>query len=361
MNDISEILEKVDMEHWLTREGLEYKTVRGKKGLQLNLKECPACGNDNYKVYIGKDSGLGNCFHGDCEKKYSKWGFISSHLKTLSNREIVEHLLSVVQEQGYVEVKAVKSYERPSLSSLQLPNSLPLPIKGKNLKYLSQRNITLQTVAEFKLRYCSKGSFSYFDDTGKKIFQNYDGRVIVPIYNLDNVLVSYQGRDATGTSEKRYLFPPGFASTGSIIYNGNNALGSVEICIGEGVFDVMAIHQALQDDIRLQNVIAVGSFGKHLSDGDEESQVAQLTRMKEEGLKKITFMWDAEPRAILDAVEVGLKLKSLGFIAKLALLPMGKDPNEVDPSVVREAFLNAQIIEPLLATKLKLKYGSAKD
>ena len=40
---LAEILDRIDMEYWLNREGFEYKVTRGKNGIQLNVKECPVC------------------------------------------------------------------------------------------------------------------------------------------------------------------------------------------------------------------------------------------------------------------------------------------------------------------------------
>lgn len=352
-NELGAIIEKVDMEYWLNRQGIEYKVARGSRGVQLNIRECPVCGNSKWKVYMNQDSGLGNCFHGDCEAKFSKWSFIKASMPDNTNREVVDLIKTIAEEQGY----QVKRSEFVPMSSgaLKFPKSIPLPHNGRNLKYLQERNMSKETVKDFGLRICQKGWFEYIDHEGERRLQNYSNRVIIPIYNLDGELVSYQGRDITGTSEKKYLFPPGFASTGSIIYNGHNALGYKDVCMGEGAFDVMAIHQAFQDDPVLCNVAAIGSFGKHLSSGDENSQLAQILKMKDAGLKRITIMWDGEKVALNDAVDAALKLSACGLIARVAQLPRDKDPNEVDPQVVRDAFLKARVINKTEAIKMKME------
>ncbi len=352
-NELGEIIDKIDMEYWLNREHIEYKVARGARGIQLNIRECPVCGNSKWKVYMNRDSGLGNCFHGDCEAKFSKWSFIKASLGDLSNREVVDHIKMVAAEQGY-QVKR-SEFVPMSSGSLRFPKSSPLPIEGRNLKYLQQRHISNHTTKEFGLRICQKGWFEYIDHEGERKLQNYSKRIIIPIYNLDGELVSYQGRDITGTSEKKYLFPPGFASTGSIIYNGQNALGYRDVCMGEGVFDVMAIHQAFQDDPALCNVAAIGSFGKHLSFGDGCSQFAQILKMKDAGLQRITIMWDGEKVALNDAVDTALKLHECGLIAKVARLPKDKDPNEVSPQEVRDAFLKSRVINKTEAIKMKME------
>lgn len=352
-SEVGELLEKIDMEYWLNRETVEYKVARGSRGVQLNIRECPVCGNSKWKVYMNQDNGLGNCFHGDCEAKFSKWSFIKASLGGQSNREVVDHIKTIVEEQGY-KVKRTE-YQPAAKGSLRYPKSIPLPIQGRNLKYLLERGISIDTVKDFGLRICQKGWFEYIDHEGQRKLQNFTKRIIIPIFDLDGQLVSYQGRDITGLSEKKYLFPNGFASTGAIIYNGHNAVGYKDVCMGEGVFDVMAIHQAFQEDAVLCNVAAIGSFGKHLSFGDENSQLAQILKMKDAGLQRVTIMWDGEKVALNDAVEAALMLHSCGLVARVARLPKDKDPNEVDAQVVRDAFLKARVINNTEAIKMKME------
>ena len=359
---LSEILDRIDVEYWLNRQGFEYKVTRGKSGIQLNVKECPVCGNSNWKVYLNQDTGLGNCFHGDCEAKFSKWNFIKAGIggNSLSNREVVEHVKAVAAEQGW-RPKAKSEPTQTPIGDLKLPKSYDLPIRGQNLKYLSDRNITLDTCRQFGLKFCQKGWFAYIGPDGEKNYQNYSMRVVIPVRDLDGKLVSFQGRDITGKAAKKYLFPPGFASTGTYLYNGHNALGFVEIVMGEGAFDAMAIYQAFQSDSILQNVGVVASFGKHLSCGGSESQMSELLKLKEAGLESVTIMWDGESQAIVDAIDATLMINSFGIRARLAILPEGCDPNEVDSEVVREAYRKAIAITPISAVKLRIKYlGKAK-
>lgn len=357
MNDkheeLREALDQIDMESWLDREGVKYKVTRGARGTQLNVKECPCCGNSNWKVFLNAESGLGNCFHGDCEVKYNKWKFIKASLGSLSNGEVIKHIKQVASEAGWRPPRQTSAKVNID-TELILPESIDLPYKGRNLKYLDNRNITSKLSEYFHLKFSRYGKFNYFDDDGKRMHQDYSNRVIIPIFDLDGKLVSFQGRDILGTADKKYLFPPGFSSTGSTLYNGQNAIGVERIVINEGVFDVMATKIALDSDIHLRDVVPVGSFGKHLSVGDEQSQMAKLMTLKERGLKEVTFMWDGEDRAIEDAVEAALKVRSMGLVARIALLPKDKDPNEVAPIVVQQAFWKAEVVTPNTATKLKL-------
>lgn len=355
-NELSEALQLIDVETWLDSEGIKYKKARGARGAQLNVKECPCCGNSNWKVYLNVDSGLGNCFHGDCEKKFNRWSFFKASLPALSDRELAEYVKRLAGEAGWRPPKRVSSAVSLERSDLTLPESIELPYEGRNLKYLENRNISSEMAKYFHLRYSANGSFNYIDD-GRRRSQDYSSRVIIPIFDLDGNLVSFQGRDTLGTADKKYLFPPGFSATGSTLYNANNAVGAKRIVINEGVFDVIATKIALDQDMNLRDVVPVGSFGKHLSVGDDKSQMAKLMRLKESGLEQITLMWDSEARALSDAADTALKLRGMGFSTRVAVLPTGKDPNEVPASDVIEAFWKATSANTLSMAKLKMTFG----
>ncbi|UUZ75563.1 hypothetical protein LP414_27995 [Polaromonas sp. P1(28)-13] len=311
-DELQEILETIDMESWLDQEGVRYKIVRGSSGRQANLKECPCCGNDKFKVYIGLDTGLGNCFV--CEEKYNKWKFIKSYLGT-NNKSAIEHIKTVAREQGWRPPKRQSMAVELSSADLSLPASIPMPHNGRNLKYLDNRGITGSIASYFDLRFSHRGKFDYLDDDGHPVTQDYSNRIIIPVFDLAGQLVSFQGRDITDTADKKYLFPPGFASTGTHLYNGHNARGARRICIGEGVFDVAAIKIALDEEMALRDIVPIGTFGKHLSQGDEDSQLAKLMLLKTQGLEEVTFLWDGEPAAIDAAIESALMLHKVGLRA----------------------------------------------
>lgn len=352
-DDLGEIMNSIDMEAYLESEGIRYRVTRGSRGTQLNCKECPCCGNTHYKVFLNAENGLGNCFSGDCEKKFNKFSFIRANMGSASGHEVMERVKAIAREQGWRPTR-VKAAAVDLGSELVLPGSIALPHGTRNLKYLENRNITSAIAEYFSLRFSQRGAFRYKDADGRDRAQDYSNRIILPIFDLAGDLVSFQGRDITGTAEKKYLFPPGFAATGSHLYNGQNAHRSEDIVMGEGAFDVMAIKIALDEQVELRHVTPVGSFGKHLSAGGDDSQLAKLMTLQEGGLKRVTIMWDAEPAALAAAVEVGLLLRKYGLGARIAVLPPGRDPNEVAASVVREAYWKALSVNTATAVRLKM-------
>ncbi|MFK3741004.1 DNA primase [Massilia sp. TN1-12] len=350
--ELQEAIDAIDIESWLDAEGVRYRHTRGARGAQLNVKECPCCGNSSYKVYLNAETGLGNCFHGDCETKFNKWKFISSHLG-LAARDVIEHIKSYAREQGWRPPRK-RAIAVSNRGELVLPESIPMPHGGRNLKYLDNRNINGDIAAYFELRYSHRGHFDYVNEEGHPMRQDYSSRIIIPIYDLEGELVSFQGRDITGDADKKYLFPPGFSSTGSHLYNCYNAIGVEHVVVGEGVFDVAGIKVAFDQEVTLRDIVPIGSFGKHLSHGDADSQLTKLTLLKEKGLRIVTFMWDGERQAIRDAVKAAQMVASVGISARVALLPKGKDPNEASPEEVRNAFWKAAPINNASATKLLL-------
>lgn len=331
---VQEALDKLDMESYLDREGVDYTRSRGSRGIQLNVRECPCCGNEKAKVFLNAETGLGNCFAGDCEMKFNKFKFIRAHTG-LFGKALDEHILQVGEELGWRPPK--RTAEVQSDTELIIPKSFPLPIKGRNLAYLENRGIAAEVAEYFHLRFCQKGWFKYKDPDGNDKFMFFGSRVIIPVYDMKGELVSFQGRDITGEADKKYLFPPGFAATGEHLYNGQNVQDAESIIINEGAFDVIATHIAMRGDSSTRLVVPVGTFGKHLS----AQQLEKLRELRAVGLKSVTMMWDAEPQAIEDAVKAALQIRAIGLEVRVAILPAGKDPNEVPPDQVRLAYWQA--------------------
>lgn len=349
--DLSELLDSIDMEEWLDQEGIEYKKTRGSHGPQANLKECPFCGNAKWKTYIGLETGFGNCFV--CNEKMNKWKFIKASLRLDKTSDVIAKIEKAARERGW-RPNRKQELAVNMKTKLSLPSSVALPVNGRNLSYLENRNITGELAERFHLRFSLNGKFTYKDDRGYTKTQDYSKRIIIPIFDLLGDLASFQGRDITEASDKKYLFPPGYASTGSILYGGHQAHKAKSVAIGEGVFDVIAMRAAFDGDRNMRDIATIGTFGKHLSQGDDNSQLAKLLTLKGEGLKQVTIMWDGERAALEEAIKTALTLRGHGLTTRVALLPKGRDPNEVTPDVVRLAYWQAQTIDPLVATRLLL-------
>ena len=340
--DLAELLDYVDPETFLDYEGVTYKRTFGSSGSQLNIKECPRCGGTSWKVYLNSETGLGNCFHGSCvgEPGFNLFSF-SRALWNTDPRETIDKLRDYAREQGWVAKRTTsKDVEYVGHEEVTLPESVELPHKGTIPRYLTERGIGVDIAKFFHLRYCHKGQYIYYDHEGKRRWQNYDKRIIIPIFNLDGEIVTFQGRDILGISDRKYLFPNGLPGTARFLYNAFNVTGYEEVVMCEGAFDVMAVKIAFDEDVGLRRVGQIGSFGKNLSHGSAtgNDQLGVLAKMRDMGLKRVVIMWDGEASALKAAIKAARLIISLGLRVRVAILPKDKDPNEVSPDVVRRAY-----------------------
>ena len=352
MTSFEEIREQLDIESWFDHEGLPYKLTRGSSGPQINAKECPHCGDRRWRVYLNAETGLGNCFV--CNTHFNKLSFIKE-ATDLSWRELNAQLIEVMRNQGWKPKRAAAAVDD---TAVKLPLSFALPTpEGSNLIYLEERGVTSEIASYFHLRFCEDGWWNFKKEDGSPSGQNFGNRVIIPVYDLDGTLRTFQGRDVTGTSERKYLFPAMLPGTGKFLYNGQNAVRARRVVMGEGVFDVIALKMALDEEIELRDVVPIGSFGKHLSFGsiDGDDQLGRFLQLKSYGLEEVTIMWDGEKSALQSALSAAELLHRNGFQVRLALLPAGADPNEVPAQVVREAFWKAEHYSSRLAIQWRLR------
>jgi DNA primase len=356
VSDLSEMLDRLDMEDFLDVEGIQYRRTHGSSGPQLNVRECPVCGSTNWKVYLNAESGVGNCFAGDHPpgQNFTKWKFVRAHKEDATPAQVVEYLRRIAREMGWRPARKVSVAVEQTKQEWSLPESIELPHLGRNIPYLDNRGITGEYAKYFHLRYAKRGAYYRYKVKGDWCFQDHSQRVIIPVYDLDGNIVTFQGRDTTGKAEKKYLFPPGLDGTGVHLFNGLNVHNTKRIVVGEGAFDVAAIKIAFDADPGLRDVVPVGTFGKHLSSGSEKSQLAKFLTLKGRGVEEVTLMWDGEKQATDDAVEAGELLKQHGFRVRIALLPEGCDPNEVPQDVVCKAFYEAIILDSSSALRIRM-------
>jgi DNA primase len=356
MKDQDDAWEELDMEFFLERESTSFRHTRGVSGEQLNIKTCPACGNENWKTYFGLDTGRGNCFV--CDAHFNKVSYLHAHYGHGDGdwRQTFTNLREVLQEQGWRPKRAAVAAVVYGAVNLPASDALPLP-DGSNLSYLADRGFDADVTKYFALRWCQFGWWKFKDGDGVTQTQNFNNRIIIPVFDLDGEIKTFQGRDLTGTSTKKYLFPMELPGTGRYILNGQNVLATDHVVMGEGAFDVAAIKVALDFENQTRHVVPIGSFGKHLSYGSVtgDDQLGRFNQLKKRGLKIVTIMWDGEPAALIGALNAAKLLTGLGLMARIALLPKEKDPNEVDGSVVRKAFHEAVTYTAAVDIRMRLR------
>lgn len=355
MDNLFEVVsEQLDMEYFLDREGIRYKRQHGRSGMQLNVRECPVdhCHDKRSRVYLNAETGQGNCFV--CNTKFSKASFIKHYIEG-SWSEAARYCETLLREQGWRPKRKIVT--AVDITTVKLPISEPVGHDGQNLLYLEERGIDLDCAKYFHLRYSEFGFWRYKAPEGDWKTQNFENRLIIPVFDMDGTLKTYQGRDVTGNSERKYLFPVTLPGTGRYLLNAHNFIRHEEVVMGEGFFDVAAMKLAFDGDPGTTHLLPVGSFGKHLSYGstDCDDQLGRFIDMKRRGLKRVTIMWDGERKALISALDAAKLLTRTGLQVKIAFLPAGKDPNEVPADVVRKAWAKAVAYTPLVDARLRLK------
>lgn len=353
MARLRELFDAVDVEHWADYEGLDYQLTRGVSGMQLNLKECPYCGDRRWRVYLGAETKMGNCFV--CGESFSFGSFVCE-ATGLSFGKVTPYLSEVLRAQGWRPRR--EHTANVEHGEVRLPLSFPLPTPdGQNLIYLEKRKVSADLARYFHFRCCVEGWWNFVNEEGNPSGQRFDNRLIIPVYDLNGELKTFQGRDLTGTAERKYLFPKMLPGTGRYLYNGQNARKAKRAVVGEGALDVVAIKRAFDEDVDLRDVAPIGTFGKHLSFGSPEGddQLHRLIELRNDGLEQVTFMWDGEEKALCAALDGCKQIRRIGIQARIALLPRDKDPDEVPEAVVRQAFYQAHDYSTSLDVKWRLK------
>lgn len=355
MSNFSEIISEIMLEDILEREGVEYRVGHGSSGEQLNIKECPFCGGNKWKVYANRDNGFGNCFHGSCGETFGLTKFAKA-LIGADKQKIGAYMESLARDIGWrPRARRTAETEVVDNDDWKLPDSFPLPMTdGSNLKYLLKRRVDNETSKYFHLRYCMAGWFNYTKPDGNNGGMCFDERVIIPVYDLDGTMVTFQGRDLTGTSDRKYLFPPGLPGTGRFLFNGQNVVGKKELIVCEGAFDVIRTFVNLKDTDKA-HLGVVGTFGIHLSHGaDGSDQKSRFLDLKKKGLKKVTLFWDGEEKAFQKALKAALMLDGLGLGTWIARPPEGKDPGELSAAETMTSLKTAVRVNRMTALKLRL-------
>ena len=350
---------QVSVEDLLDYEGVEYRATSGSRGPQFNVKTCPTCGGDSWKVYLSRDTGYGNCFHGSCGASFNLWTFAKALLDTADSRIVGVKFDEIAKLGGWRPKRREKKVSvEPIIGAIKMPTSIPIP--DANIPYLADRGVSVETARQFALRMCYDGSWRYKDEAGADKSRPFSGRILIPIFDLDGSLATFQGRDVSGLLDPKYLFPSRLPSTARYIYNGQRAAAErwSHLILGEGAFDCIAIQTAIDGDHTLRGMGAGGSFGKKLTldyDPGQTTQLQALQKLREFGLHTITIMWDGEKKAFQSAVRDAGRLTNLGFNARIALLPPGKDPAEVSAEVVRMSIRLAVPYSRNLEVRSKLR------
>lgn len=209
-SELVEKLESLDFEQYLQIEGIAFRRTTGKSGRELNIRECPTCGNHSWKVYFNPKTNVGVCFAGSHpqDEQFNTYRFLKEY-SGLRGRDLNGYIDSQLLEQGWQPKKKEVVLESgvDLKREVQLPMHFELPLPdGRLPTYLDERNITADLVKYFDLSFITNASHVYRDYSGKVSTQDFSMRVLIPIYDLSGELSTFQGRDVTGQAEKNIYF-----------------------------------------------------------------------------------------------------------------------------------------------------------
>ena len=128
---------------------------------------------------------------------------------------------------------AKKAVAAPEKTTPNPPLKFRLDKLERDHPYLTERGLTVKTIVDFGLGYCTKGIMAE--------------RIAIPINNPDGKVVAYAGR-LLGEPEDdspKYKLPPGFKKNLEL-FNIDRAImepSDLPLVIVEGFFDCMKIHQ----------------------------------------------------------------------------------------------------------------------
>ena len=175
------------------------------------------------------------------------------------------------------------------------PNK-PLGFELQNLDathaYLTVRGLTPETIAEFGLGFCAKGSM--------------DGRVVIPIHNADGKLLAYAGRWPGQPSEDtpKYKLPHGFRKSLEL-YNIDRAVkepADTPLVIVEGFFGCMSLHQHGH-----RKVVAL--MGSSMSQAQEETIRRHTNRHS-----RVILMLDEDEAGQAGREDIAVRLAKFMFV-----------------------------------------------
>lgn len=284
MVDYEAICKQLDILYWTS----------GKNNVEGCLTiHCPCCPEDD-----PDPSRHGNLNPAD--GSYSCWRCKGSHPSVVIARaaHISVQAASNLIRKYTTGVVAAKREEVKMANSITLPGShTPLDI---HRNYLEGRGFDVD-----ELQFYHGIKFTGMMEKWEGM--NWQFRVIIPVYDRRNSLVSFQGRDVTGKQD-RYLFPPKEKQ----VRDCKTLLYGAELC---GKKDALLVVEGVMDAWKL-GAGAVCTFGSSVT----QEQVLEMSHWR-----KVFLAFDNEPAAVQHARDVAKQLSSLGTEAFLVNTDFGLD------------------------------------
>ncbi len=324
---------------------------------------------------INDDKGFYHCFssgeHGDI------FTFIMKTMN-LSFPEAVERLAEEagleMPRQSAEDVQAAdhaaRGREAVEAACKLYEEALRAPEGKRALEYLKGRGLTDETIKRFRLGYAPNGNVvktrflargvpeDVMIETrllspgkdGRESFDFFRDRVMFPIFDLRGRPIAFGGRVMSPEDQPKYLNSPDtpLFHKGQLLYGmalaRESAAQKREIIVAEGYMDVIALAQA-------GFLHAVAPLGTAMT----ETQLELLWRMASE--PTLCFDGDKAGRAAaLRAADRALPLLKPGVSLRFAIMPAGKDPDDIcrreGPDAMAQVLADAQPLSDVVWKQL---------
>jgi DNA primase len=190
------------------------------------------------------------------------------------------------------------------------PLERPLRDLNPDHPYLVARGLTIPTIREFGIGYCTRGLMR--------------GRIAIPIQDERGQLVAYAGRAVEQTlAEKtgKYRLPDGFRKA-LVLFNLHRVIaqGDRTAIVVEGFVDVFKVHQA-----GFPNAVAL--MGSTLSEPQEQLLLAHFDRL--------ALMFDGDEAGTKCLREFYVRLRRRTYLREIHL-EAGEQPDTLSDDRIRE-------------------------
>lgn len=318
---------------------------------------CPFHHEKTPSFAVSSDKGFYKCF--GCDASGDAISFIRA-IEGMTFVEAVKQLANkynIPIEESTFSYTDSMQYEKDSLYILMkfaqsyYTTNLWQHLEGKRVAstYLTQRNISQESIDQFEIGYSLNAWQSFYDyakqkgytddlllkaglviQSDNKTVDRFRSRIIFPIHNLSGKVIALAGRIVdTSDNKPKYINSPEtpIYHKSDVLYGihqAKNQIKKVNKCLlVEGYTDVIALHQA-------GITYAVASAGTALTD----SQIQIISRFT----KKISILFDSDAAGIKASLRGIDKILEHGLYVKIILLPAGEDPDSYVHKIGPEAF-----------------------
>jgi len=331
--DFKAVKAAITMEQVLEHYGLLDKFKRGSDSLN---GPCPIHKGSNptqFRVSISKN--IWNCFS-ECKHGGNVLDFIArmdnvsihaAALKAIEWFNLDPEAMSASDgedhsgqaEEDAPAAKPVMKRQAPQAEKAA-PNT-PLKFRLDKLErshpYLVERGLTMETVVDFGLGFCSKGMMA--------------GRIAIPIHNPKGEVVAYAGRfpGEPADDTPKYKLPQGFRKSQEL-FNIDRAIkepADKPLVIVEGFFDAIKLHQH-----GCRKVVAL--MGSTMSATQEE-----LIRQHTDRHSQVIIMLDENDAGRAGRDDIACRLSKFCFVRAHEFERPDMEPEHLSAEQVQELYL----------------------